>query len=36
MMFQEHGFLDRFAAAAKDGFPAIAFLFPYGSPSGDK
>jgi 2-dehydrotetronate isomerase len=33
MMYQEHGFLDRFAAAAKDGFQAVEFLFPYGYPA---
>ena len=29
MMYQEHAFLDRFGAAAKDGFKAVEFLFPY-------
>lgn len=29
MMYQEHAFLDRFAAAAKDGFKGVEFLFPY-------
>lgn len=29
MMFQEHAFLDRFAAAAVAGFNAVEFLFPY-------
>lgn len=29
MMYNEHGFLDRFAAAARDGFEAVEFLFPY-------
>lgn len=29
MMFNEHPFLDRFAAAAKAGFDAVEFLFPY-------
>jgi Hydroxypyruvate isomerase len=29
MMYNEHAFLDRFAAAAKDGFKAVEFLFPY-------
>ena len=29
MMYTEHAFLDRFAAAAKDGFKAVEFLFPY-------
>jgi hydroxypyruvate isomerase len=33
MMYQEHGFLDRFAAAAKDGFIAVEFLFPYEHPA---
>ena len=30
MMYSEHGFLDRFGAAASDGFGAVEFLFPYG------
>ena len=29
MMFNEHGFLDRFDAAADAGFDAVEFLFPY-------
>ena len=29
MMYTEHEFLDRFAAAAKDGFKGVEFLFPY-------
>jgi hydroxypyruvate isomerase len=29
MMFNEHPFLDRFAAAADAGFEAVEFLFPY-------
>jgi hydroxypyruvate isomerase len=29
MMYTEHSFLDRFAAAARDGFTAVEFLFPY-------
>jgi hydroxypyruvate isomerase len=29
MMYQEHAFLDRFAAAARDGFEAVEYLFPY-------
>ncbi len=29
MMFQEYDFLDRFSEAAKSGFKAIEFLFPY-------
>ena len=29
MMYNEHAFLDRVAAAAKDGFSAVEFLFPY-------
>lgn len=28
-LYQEHPFLDRFAAAAEDGFRAVEFLFPY-------
>ncbi len=33
MMFNEHGFLDRFAAAARAGFDAVEFLFPYDFPA---
>ncbi|MDH3690998.1 MAG: hydroxypyruvate isomerase [Gammaproteobacteria bacterium] len=29
MMFNEHEFLDRFAAAARTGFPGVEYLFPY-------
>ncbi len=29
MLYQEHAFLDRFEAAAQDGFKAVEFLFPY-------
>lgn len=29
MMYNEHAVLDRFAAAAQDGFKAVEFLFPY-------
>lgn len=29
LMYNEHAFLDRFAAAAKDGFAGVEFLFPY-------
>ncbi|NEY90648.1 2-oxo-tetronate isomerase [Tabrizicola oligotrophica] len=29
MMFNEHGFMDRFAAAARAGFEAVEYLFPY-------
>jgi len=29
MLYNEHAFLDRFAAAASDGFEAVEFLFPY-------
>lgn len=32
MMFQEHAFGDRFAAAARAGFEAVEFLFPYEHP----
>ena len=32
MMFNEVPFLDRFAAAAKAGFSAVEFLFPYDFP----
>ena len=33
MMYTEHAFLDRFAAAARDGFRAVEFLFPYEHPA---
>ena len=29
MLYNEHAFLNRFAAAAEDGFQAVEFLFPY-------
>ncbi len=29
LLYNEHAFLDRFAAAAKDGFQAVEYLFPY-------
>jgi hydroxypyruvate isomerase len=29
MLYNEHDFLDRFAAAAQDGFKAVEYLFPY-------
>ncbi len=32
LMFTEHAFLDRFAAAADQGFSAVEFLFPYDHP----
>jgi 2-dehydrotetronate isomerase len=35
MMYQEHAFLDRFGAAAQDGFKGIEFLFPYAHPAAD-
>jgi 2-dehydrotetronate isomerase len=33
MMYQEHGFLDRFGAAARDGFRFVEYLFPYEHPA---
>ena len=33
MMYNEHGFLDRFAAAAQDGFKAVEYLFPFDFPA---
>lgn len=33
LMFTEHAFLDRFAAAAEAGFAAVEFLFPYDHPA---
>lgn len=35
MMYAEHAFLDRFAAAARDGFEAVEFLFPYEYPAAE-
>ncbi len=32
MMFNEHEFMDRFAAAAKSGFTGVEYLFPYEYP----
>ncbi|MEX2552601.1 MAG: 2-oxo-tetronate isomerase [Actinomycetota bacterium] len=32
MLYQEHAFLDRFAAAATDGFRAVEYLSPYAEP----
>lgn len=33
MMYTEDSFLDRFAAAARDGFTAVEYLFPYEHPA---
>lgn len=33
MMYAEHAFPDRFAAAAADGFEAVEYLFPYAYPA---
>ncbi|MDN7675744.1 hydroxypyruvate isomerase family protein [Burkholderia oklahomensis] len=35
MMYNEHAFLDRFAAAARDGFRAVEYLFPYDFPAAE-
>ncbi len=35
LMYTEHGFLDRFAAAAADGFKAVEYLFPYAHPAAE-
>lgn len=32
MLYVEHGFLDRFAAARADGFEAVEYMFPYAFP----
>lgn len=32
MLYNEHDFLDRFAAAARDGFGGVEYLFPYAHP----
>ena len=33
MLYPEHDFLDRFEAAARDGFKAVEYLFPYAFPA---
>lgn len=33
MLYPEHAFLDRFAAAAADGFTGVEYLFPYDHPA---
>ena len=35
MLYQEHALLDRFEAAARDGFEAVEFLFPYEHPAAE-
>src|ERR1700693_586122 len=35
MMYTEHAFLDRFGAAARDGFKGVEYLFPYDYPAAD-
>lgn len=35
MMYNEHAFLDRFAAAARDGFRAVEYLYPYEHPAAE-
>jgi hydroxypyruvate isomerase len=35
MMYQEHAFLDRFGAAAHDGFKGVEYLFPYEFEAGE-
>jgi hydroxypyruvate isomerase len=35
MMYKEHAFLERFAAAARDGFRGVEFLFPYEHPAAE-
>ncbi|MBX3605169.1 MAG: hydroxypyruvate isomerase family protein [Piscinibacter sp.] len=35
MLYGEHAFLDRFGAAAADGFGAVEYLFPYEHPAGE-
>ncbi|WP_407547847.1 hydroxypyruvate isomerase family protein [Streptomyces sp. Pv4-95] len=35
MMYTEHDFLDRFAAASADGFEAVEYLFPYDHEAGE-
>lgn len=33
MMYTEHAFLDRYAAAAADGFAGVECMFPYEAPA---
>ena len=33
MLYNEHAFLDRFTAAAQDGFRGVEYLFPYAFPA---
>ena len=35
MMYNEHAFLERFGAAARDGFKGVEFLFPYEHPAAE-
>jgi 2-dehydrotetronate isomerase len=35
MLYNEHAFIDRFAAAARDGFKAVEYLFPYAFPAAE-
>jgi 2-dehydrotetronate isomerase len=35
MLYNEHAFLDRFGAAAADGFKAVEYLFPYEHPAAE-
>jgi 2-dehydrotetronate isomerase len=35
MLYNEHAFLDRFGAAAADGFRAVEYLFPYEHPAAE-
>ena len=35
MLYNDMDFLDRFAAAAHDGFRAVEYLFPYAYPAPD-
>ena len=35
MLYPEHAFLDRFAAAAADGFEGVEYLFPYEHPAAE-
>ena len=35
MMYQEHDFMNRFGAAAQDGFKGVEFLFPYAYPAAE-
>ena len=36
MLYPQHAFIDRFAAAAADGFATVEYLFPYEHPASER